>query len=342
MKKTWTLLLSWTLLLTSCVSISSGGESPTSAPLFVTSTLPPTKSLFSLPTRTPPTSAATSASSSTALPTALPDCTNQAVLMEDVTIPDETRLPAGQTFTKTWRFKNTGTCHWSSYRIHFLTGDRMGAPDSAPIPDTLAGSTVDLSLELTAPTASGTYSAYFTLKTAQGESIPIGTEKTFWVKIIVGEGDSPSRPTATAAPGGTNGSERCDFSENAAYINQIQSLINAERAKNGLPALGLSLPLSAAAQGHSIDMACNSLLSHSGSNGSTVHSRIVAAGYTPSYSEEIIYAGGDAQQAFDWWMNDTLHRNAILNPKAIEMGIGYAYVADSLYGGYFTVDFASP
>ncbi len=343
MKKIWILLLSWTLLLASCISISSAGDSPTSAPLFVTSTLPPTKSLFSLPTRTPPTSAATSASPSTALPTAPLNCTNQAVLMEDVTIPDETRLQAGQTFTKTWRFKNTGTCHWSSYRVQFLTGDRMGAPDSAPIPDTLAGSTVDLSLELTAPTVSGSYSAYFTLKTAQGDSIPIGAEKTFWVKIVVGEGNAPTAyPAATAASGETNVGETCDFSENAAYINQIQSLINAERLKNGLPALGLSVPLSAAAQGHSIDMACNSLLSHSGSNGSTVHSRIVAAGYIPSYSEEIIYAGGDAQQAFTWWMNDTLHRSAILNPKAFEMGIGYAYVADSVYGGYFTVDFASP
>ncbi len=345
MKKPQTLLLLLTFLLSSCFSISSAGGTPTSAPLFVTSTLPPTKSLFSLPTRTPPTSAATASTPSTVLPTAASNCTNKAVLLEDVTIPDETHLEAGKTFTKTWRFKNTGTCHWASYTIQFLTGDRMGAPDSAPIPDTLAGSTVDISIDLTAPAVSGAYSAYFTLKTAQGDSIPIGAEKTFWVKIIVGGGNAPTaRPvlTATAASGGTTGAAPCDFSENPAYIRDIQSLINAERLKNGLLALGLSTPLSAAAQGHSIDMACNSLLSHSGSDGSSVHSRIVAAGYIPSYSEEIIYAGGNAQDAFTWWMNDTVHRNAILNPKAFEMGIGYAYVASSAYGGYFTVDFASP
>ncbi|GAB4505215.1 MAG: hypothetical protein Fur0043_22100 [Anaerolineales bacterium] len=311
----------------------------------MTSTLPPTKSLFSLPSRTPPTSQTAAVSPSTAAPSAPPDCTNKAVLIEDVTIPDETHLEAGKTFTKTWRFQNTGTCHWSSYTVHFLTGDRMGAPDSAPIPNTLAGSTVDISLDLTAPAASGVYSAYFTLHTAQGESIPIGAEKTFWVKIIVGdENISPVNPaaTVTAASSGSDNATSCEFSENAAYIRQIQSLINAERAKNGLPVLGLSTPLSTAAQGHSIDMACNSLLSHSGSDGSTIHSRLVATGYSPSYSEEIIYAGGDAQDAFDWWMNDAEHRNAILNPKAYEMGIGYAYVADSTYGGYFTVDFASP
>lgn len=336
-----TLLLSLMFLLTACVSLSPAGEDATSAPLFVTSTLPPTKSLFSLPSRTPAPSQPTAAAPSIATSTAPPNCTNKAVLIEDVTIPDETRLEGGKTFTKTWRFKNTGTCHWSSYIIQFLTGDRMGAPDSAPIPDTLAGSTVDVSLDLTAPTASGIYSAYFTLKTAQGESIPIGTEKTFWVKIIVGA--PAARPAATtAAPPATANAKSCNFSENPAYLQQLQSLINAERTKNGLPALGLSTPLTAAAQGHSIDMACNSLLSHSGSDGSSVHSRIVAAGYLPSYSEEIIYAGGDAQDAFTWWMNDAIHRAAILNPKSIEMGIGYAYVATSVYGGYFTVDFASP
>ncbi|MFZ5820679.1 MAG: NBR1-Ig-like domain-containing protein [Chloroflexota bacterium] len=349
MKKTWTLILTAGLLLASCISISSGRDAPTPAPQFVTSTLPPTKSFVSLPSRTPPTSQATAATPSTAVPTEPSNCTNVAVLMEDVTIPDDTRLEAGKAFTKTWRFKNTGSCHWSSYTIHFFTGDRMGAPDSAPIPDTLAGSTVDVSVELTAPAANGSYSGYFTLKTAEGDSILIGTEKTFWVRIIVGGGTaSTAAPTArpgmtsTAAPATNSSPGSCDFSENAGYIGQIQSLINAERLDHGLPALGLSTPLSAAAQGHSIDMACNSLLSHSGSNGSTVSSRIAAAGYSASYSEEIIYAGGDAQTAFAWWMNDAIHRDAILNPKSTEMGIGYAYAADSAYGGYFTVDFASP
>ena len=89
-------------------------------------------------------------------------------------------------------------------------------------------------------------------------------------------------------------------------------------------------------------MACSSLLSHTGSDGSYVNTRVAAAGYSASYSEEIIYAGGGPQTAFDWWMNDKLHRDAILSAKATEMGVGYAYLSSSTYGGYFTVDFASP
>ncbi len=271
------------------------------------------------------------------------------MLLEDVTIPDDTRLSAGEEFTKTWRFKNTGTCHWSGYTINFLTGDRMGAPDAAPIPDTVAGDTVDVSLELTAPTADGSYSGYFTLKDAERESINVGTEKTFWLKIIVG--DPASVPTSSSSGNSSSGSTsgnittstgNCEFSGNAGYVGQIEALINAERQKNDLPALTINSALTTAAQNHAADMACNSMLSHTGSDGSYVHTRIVRAGYSPSYSEEIIYAGGSPQTAFNWWMSDKLHRDAMLSTKSTELGIGYAYLSSSTYGGYFTVDFASP
>lgn len=342
----WIVAVLTSLLLTGCISVSTPTEAPTAPPQFVTSTLPPTKALVLPSTGTPQTPVATG-TPATQVPTAPVDCKVQAVLLEDVTIPDNTRLAAGETFTKTWRFKNSGTCHWTGYTINFLTGDRMGAPDSAPIPDTVAGSTVDISLDLTAPASDGSYSGYFTLKDAEGESINVGTEKTFWLKIIVGNGSISPAPTSSGSSGGTSGNTTgstasCDFSQNAGYVGQIESLINAERQKNGLPALTVNSLLTNAAQAHSIDMACSSLLSHTGSDGSYVSTRIVAAGYSPSYSEEIIYASGSPQTAFNWWMNDKLHRDAILSTKSSEMGIGYAYLESSTYGGYFTVDFASP
>jgi uncharacterized protein YkwD len=125
-------------------------------------------------------------------------------------------------------------------------------------------------------------------------------------------------------------------------VSQIETLINTERQKNGLPALAVNSLLTGAAQKHAADMACHSMLSHSGSDGSYVNTRIAATGYSASYTEEIIYAGGGPQTAFDWWMNDKLHRDAILNTKSTEMGIGYAFISSSTYGGYFSVDFASP
>ena len=128
----WIVAVLTSLLLAGCISVSSPTEAPTAPPQFVTSTLPPTKSLLLPPTKTPVTGTPEEVTPAVTSP---PDCTNKAVLMEDVTIPDDTRITAGETFTKTWRFKNTGTCHWTGYTINFLAGDRMGAPDSAPIPD---------------------------------------------------------------------------------------------------------------------------------------------------------------------------------------------------------------
>jgi uncharacterized protein YkwD len=48
------------------------------------------------------------------------------------------------------------------------------------------------------------------------------------------------------------------------------------------------------------------------------------------------------QDAFNSWMNDQVHHDAIMSTSVMEMGGGYAYVSDSAYGGYYTVDFGSP
>lgn len=342
MKKIWIFVLLISLPFSGCISVSATTDTPTPPPQFVTSTLPPTKSLVLPPTNTPLTPV-TGSETPTPAVTEPANCKVRAVLLEDVTIPDETILGAGETFTKIWRFKNTGTCNWIGFTINFLTGDRMGAPDSAPIADTVAGSTVDVSLDLTAPGSDGTYSGYFTLKDDEGESLNVGIEKTFWLKIIVeGEGQAATSTPEESSSNSSNAVTDCDFTRNSGYVTQIESLINNEREKNGLPTLSINSQLITAAQDHAADMACNDLLSHTGSDGSFIDVRLDEAGYSASYYEEIIFGSGTPQQAFDWWMEDKPHRDAILGTDAVEMGIGYAYSASSTYGDYYTVDFASP
>ena len=333
-------------LLTSCIKISQ--EIPTPVPpLIRTSTLPPTKSAPPTLTLTPTSIAPTL--DVTPIPTSLPNCKDSAVLLEDVTYPDNSAAPRGEKFTKTWRFKNTGKCNWVGYTIAFSAGDRMGSPDSASVPQTEAGNTVDVSVDLTAPATDGVYTGVFELRKANGEVLSVGIGNTFWVKIAIGNVSVPTVPQVAAASPSNNtpasqpkGPASCNYSNGPLYQNEIANLINDARAQNGLPALSVNLQLTAAAQGHSIDMACHGLLSHTGSDASSVHQRVVAAGYAPSYSSEIIYGGGYPQTAFDWWMSDAIHRNEILNPNVTEIGVGYAYVADSSAGSYYTVDFASP
>lgn len=332
-------------LLTSCISVAvDSGSAVTAQPDFVTATLIPTKVGFVPATLTPiPETTVTP----TLAITAPANCKDGAVLLRDVTIQDDTRVKANEKFTKTWEFQNTGTCPWINYTVIFAKGDPMGAPLSAPIAATAPNEKVQISVELTAPASNGTYTGYFTLHNSDDKVVLIGIEKTFWVRIIVGSGTiiptaSGTNPTQSGnITTGGGVSANCSYSQNAGYVNQIASLINEERANAGLPALTINSQLAASAQGHAADMACNNMISHTGSDGSSAHSRILASGYASSYSEEIIYGGGGPQAAMSWWMNDQIHRDAILNPRSSEMGVGYAYFSNGAYGDYITVDFGS-
>ena len=250
MKKIWILVLLTSLSLGSCIKVSE--ETRTAVPpAFVTSTLPPTRPGLSLPTEAPPTSttstpdASTTTPGGTMSPSAAGSCQDSAVLLEDVTVQDNAVMPRGGKFTKTWRFMNTGKCNWSGYTIAFVAGDRMETPDSAPIPPTEPGKTVDVSVELTARSIDGTYTGFFELKKADGETLPIGTESTFWVKILIGNVTpapvftpilTPISGTPLAQP---TGPASCNFTSSSSYLNEIANLINNARAHAGLSALAL-------------------------------------------------------------------------------------------------------
>jgi len=168
--------------------------------------------------------------------TSTPACKDAAVLLADVSYPDHTRLTAGEKFTKTWKLQNTGTCTWTGYTAAFVSGDKMAAPDSVPVPETQAKATVEVSVDLVAPSQDGAFTGSFELRNAAGKVIPIGTERSFWVKITVGDGASLTSSSggvpATLKP--TNFSQ-CQYSENPGYVQELVSLINQARLEAQLP-----------------------------------------------------------------------------------------------------------
>ncbi|GAB4445023.1 MAG: hypothetical protein OHK0041_01940 [Anaerolineales bacterium] len=324
------------LILTSCVKVATE-TLPTrtpAAPLFVTSTLPPTKPAPLVPTRIPPTSTPQAAASMTA-PAA--SCRDSAILVEDVTYPDNTRVDADETFTKTWKLQNTGTCTWSGYSVAFVDGDRMGAPDSIPVPETPPKASVEASVQLTAPSADKIYRGNFRLVNAEGETVPMGAESIFWVQVVVGTGGASNLAGTPIVSQVGN----CAYTVNDGYVQQLIQLINQARAEVGRPALTVNPQLTVAAQGHSLDMACNDFLRHSGSDGSWIGDRLINAGYTNPYYLEII-AIGLPQDAMNQWRSDPAHWDAVLNSRVTEIGVGYVYNKFSSYGGYWTVDMGGP
>ncbi len=114
---------------------------------------------------------------------------DSAQFVADITVPDGTNFAPGTAFTKTWRVKNVGTCTWStSYSAVYVSGEKMGAPASVNLPNNVApGQTVDITVQLTAPSSAGTYRGYWQLRNAGGVLFGLGStaNKSFWVEIKV-------------------------------------------------------------------------------------------------------------------------------------------------------------
>jgi hypothetical protein len=116
--------------------------------------------------------------------TATSGCDN-ADFVTDVTIPDDSSVDAGSDFTKTWRFKNVGSCSWTpSYALVFVSGQQMDGPAVQAIAGNInGGQTVDLSVQLTAPEENGSYQGNWGIRNATGVIFA-----HFWVKIKVEDG----------------------------------------------------------------------------------------------------------------------------------------------------------
>lgn len=131
----------------------------------------------------------------TPTPASLP-CTNQVAFVNDVTIPDNTRLNPGQTFRKTWRLRNAGTCPWTpDYALAFASGHNLGGAIPMPLGVSVApGATLDVFVDLRAPQATGTYRANWMLRSPAGVLFGVGpnANDVFWVQILVGTPGSAS------------------------------------------------------------------------------------------------------------------------------------------------------
>jgi len=151
------------------------------------------------PTSREPTNTATPFYTNTPVPTNTPVHTatnapipcNLASFVADVTYPDNTHVAANQAFVKTWRIRNVGSCSWnSSYKLIFDHGDGLGVTSGYVQPLTSSvvnpGQTVDLTVNLTAPAATGTYTGYWRMRDPGGVLFGITPSAgTFLVKVIV-------------------------------------------------------------------------------------------------------------------------------------------------------------
>ncbi len=144
---------------------------------------------------TPPAqTVAPGASPTPSEPTPSATCTDKAKFISE-TIPDESSLAPGQSFTKSWTLQNVGTCTWSpEYSLVLERGDALGNILSQPLGASVPPNTsLELKLNLVAPEQPGSYEGHWMLQNLRGEKFGLGNDAkvAFWVKINVTQ-DNPA------------------------------------------------------------------------------------------------------------------------------------------------------
>ena len=129
---------------------------------------------------------------------------DRAVYVADVTIPDNTVIAPGAAFVKTWKLQNAGSSTWTtSYSLAYISGEQMGTVTSVALSQSVApGQQIDISVDMVAPTALGSYQGYWKMKNAAGQLF----NDSVYVLITVGSGaptPTTSGGTAVATPTST-------------------------------------------------------------------------------------------------------------------------------------------
>lgn len=120
---------------------------------------------------------------------------------------------------------------------------------------------------------------------------------------------------------------------------QVLRLVNTQRLQAGCRPVTLDARLTAAAAGHSLDMATHDYASHDSQDGATFVDRIEATGYPEPRAENIAAGQPTPTAAVSAWMASPDHRANILDCAITQMGVASA--RGGHFGTYWTQDFGS-
>ena len=123
----------------------------------------------------------------------------------------------------------------------------------------------------------------------------------------------PQQPTNPSTPSGTVLTEQ---------ERQALTLLNNDRAKNGLPALKANSQLTRLAEDYAKDMIARGYFAHNNPEGQTPFDRMRAAGISYRTAGENLAINSSVDAAEKAFMNSSGHRANILNSGYTDVGIG--------------------
>ena len=143
-----------------------------------------------------------------------------------------------------------------------------------------------------------------------------------------GSSSSGSSSSGSSSSGSSSSSSEPYYVESAAQ--SVLSLVNEERAAEGLSALTLSSGATSAAKVRAKELATS--FSHTRPDGTTCFTALDDAGVSYGYAGENIAAGySSASSVMNGWMNSSGHKANILSENYTQIGIACYYDGSTYY-----------
>lgn len=146
--------------------------------------------------------------SSVPLPTATPtmagagfvlgnrECINDAIFLEDLTVPDQTIVSAGELLDKRWSVQNSGSCDWGSgYHLIRVGLDPFESVGEIALYPARSGTTATWQVELNAPQEPGEHISIWQARAPDGTLF--GQQVYVWVLVATPTPAPTTRGTPT-------------------------------------------------------------------------------------------------------------------------------------------------
>ena len=149
-----------------------------------------------LPTSTPSPTAIPSPSATVALSSGTPKAgTEDQAQWVSQSIADDTTFAPDETFTMTWRLKNTGTSTWKAgYLLRYYSGESFGASKEISLGrEVQPGEEIEISIQMKAPANPGTYRSDWVMSSENRSNF----KEPVFLRIKVA---TPVTPTPTPKP----------------------------------------------------------------------------------------------------------------------------------------------
>jgi hypothetical protein len=124
------------------------------------------------------------------------NCQNNAVFLEDLSIPDQTVVEAGESLDKRWSVQNNGSCDWGpGYRLIHVSSNAFQATDEIALYPASAGSVAVWQVQLIAPFEPGDHISIWQARSPEGDLF--GEQVYLWVVVATPTPAPTSRGTPT-------------------------------------------------------------------------------------------------------------------------------------------------